>query len=621
MVGNPRSGCPPPFPEWRKSRLGMDVVEEEPSGMASNGRQAGAPRVVIVGGGFGGLYAARALASAPVQITLVDQRNYHLFQPLLYQVATAALSPGNIAQPIRLLLRRYRNVRVLQAQVTAVDLARRRLQLADGTLDYDYLILATGARHSYFGHDEWAPVAPGLKSLDDALEIRRRILSAFEEAERATDPAVRRALLTFVIVGGGPTGVELAGAIAEIARHTVAGEFRAIDPTQARVILLEGQGRILGPFPEDLSASAVQALRNLGVEVRTGAIVTEITPDAVHVGDDVIPTRTALWAAGVAASPLGRSLNVPLDRSGRVLVEPDLTLPGHPEAYVVGDLAAYTHQGDKPLPGVAQVAIQEGQAAAENIRRTIAGQRRKKFHYVDRGNLATIGRGAAVADINGRHLTGHAAWLVWLMVHILYLIGFEKRLLVLTQWARSYLTHDRGVRLITMEERPLAVPPPPQRPVPAASADGAATGAVPAAGSDLPTWTQLATPLRVRDVMTRDVVTVPPTLPVQAVAALLGERRLAGVPVVDDAGRVLGMISELDVMSREGATAADIMTRDVTSVTEDTDVDEVSQLFVNQRLRRVPVLAGQRLVGLVSRSDVLRGVLRAAQAVPAAPHA
>jgi NADH:ubiquinone reductase (H+-translocating) len=582
--------------------------------MATDGRQAGAPRVVIVGSGFGGLYAARALATAPVQITLVDQRNYHLFQPLLYQVATAALSPGNIAQPIRQLLRRYRNVRVLQAQATAIDLTARRVQLADGALDYDFLILATGARHSYFGHDEWAPVAPGLKSLDDALDIRRRILSAFEDAERATDPAARRALLTFAIVGGGPTGVELAGAIAEIARHAVAGEFRAIDPTQARVILLQGQSRILPAFPEDLSAYATHALRSLGVEVRTNAMVTNITPDAVYVGDEVIPTRTALWAAGVAASPLGRTLNVPLDRSGRVIVERDLTLPGHPEAYVIGDLAAYLHQGDTPLPGVAQVAIQEGDAAAENVRRTLEGRPRKRFRYVDRGTLATVGRGAAVADIEGHHLTGQIAWLVWLFVHILYLIGFEKRLLVLVQWARSYLTRDRGVRLITMQEPPAAGPAPAQ---PAAAEAPAVSP--PAPTSDWPTWAQLATPLRVRDVMTRAVTTVPSTMPAQEVAALLGERRLAGVPVVDDAGRVRGMISELDVMSRPGATAADIMTREITSVAEDTDVDEVLRLFVNQRLRRVPVRVDGRLVGIVSRSDVLRGVLRAAQAAPAAP--
>jgi NADH dehydrogenase len=582
--------------------------------MATDGRQAGAPRVVIVGSGFGGLYAARALATAPVQITIVDQRNYHLFQPLLYQVATAALSPGNIAQPIRQLLRHYPNVRVLQAPATAIDLTARRVQLADGALDYDFLILATGAWHSYFGNDEWAPLAPGLKSLDDALDIRRRILSAFEEAERATDPAARRALLTFAIVGGGPTGVELAGAIAEIARHAVVGEFRAIDPTQARVILLQGQSRILPAFPEDLSAYATRALRSLGVEVRTNAIVTNITPDAVYVGDEVIPTRTALWAAGVAASPLGRTLNVPLDRSGRVIVERDLTVPGHPEAYVIGDLAAYIHQGATPLPGVAQVAIQEGQAAAENIRRSLEGLPRKRFHYVDRGTLATVGRGAAVADIEGHHLTGQIAWLVWLFVHILYLIGFEKRLLVLVQWARSYLTRDRGVRLITMQE-PRAAGPGPAQPA------GAEAPAVspPAPASAWPTWAQLATPLRVRDIMTRAVTTVPPTMPAQEVAALLGERRLAGVPVVDDAGRVRGMISEVDVLSRPGATAADIMTREITSVGEDTDVDEVLRLFVNQRLRRVPVLADGRLVGIVSRSDVLRGVLRAAQAAPAAP--
>jgi len=305
---------------------------------------------------------------------------------------------------------------------------------------------------------------------------------------------------------------------------------------------------------------------------------------------------------------------VPLDRSGRVLVEPDLTLPGHPQAYVVGDLAAYTHQGDKPLPGVAQVAIQQGQAAADNILRTIRGARRKRFHYVDRGNLATIGRGAAVADVQGRHLVGHTAWAVWLFVHILYLIGFEKRLLVLVQWLRSYLTHDRGVRLITMEGTPAVQPAAPEPAAP--GGDGQ-----PAAVPDLPTWTQVGTPLAARDIMTREVVTVPPTMAVQELAALLGERRLAGVPVVNEAGQVLGMVSELDLISREGATAGDIMSRQVTSVTETTDVDDVSQLFVSQRLRRVPVLAEGRLVGIVSRSDLLRGILQASPAASAAPAA
>lgn len=341
--------------------------------------------------------------------------------------------------------------------------------------------------------------------------------------------------------------------------------------------------------------------------MRTGAIVTRITPEAVYVGDEAIPTRTALWAAGVAASPLGRTLGVPLDRSGRVLVAPDLTVPGHPEVYVVGDLAAFTHQGGQPLPGVAPVAIQEGLAAAENIRRTLQGRRRKRFRYIDRGNMATIGRGAAVADIRGHHLTGHTAWLAWLFVHILYLIGFEKRLLVLIQWARSYLTHDRGVRLITMEEGPPVLR---RAPLPAAPAPEPAA-AVPT--GDLPTWAHRATPLRVRDIMTRVVTTVPPSMPVQQVAALLSERHLAGVPVVDDAGRVLGMVSEVDLIGREGATAGDIMSRQVTSVAEDTDVEEVARLFVNQRLRRLPVVADGRLVGIVTRADLLRGILRAAQ--------
>ena len=418
-------------------------------GIDVDGRHHESPHVVIVGGGFGGLYAARELARYPVRVTLVDRHNYHLFQPLLYQVATATLSPGEIAEPIRAILRKHRNVRVLLAEATSVDLANRRVVLADGELRYDYLILAPGAGHSYFGHEEWAPLAPGLKSLEDALEIRRRIFFAFEAAEREEDPAARRAWLNFIIVGGGPTGVELAGAIAEIRRHTVAHDFRAIDPRQARIVLVEAGPRVLAAYPPDLSESAERALRALGVEVRTNTLVTDVTPDSVRVGEEVLPTRTALWAAGVAASPLGRSLGAPLDRSGHVPVEPDLTLPGHPEVYVIGDLAALTDQAGKPLPGLAAVAIQQGQAAAENVWRTIRGQPRRPFRYVDRGTMATIGRGAAVAELGRLHLSGPLAWVVWLAVHIYWLIGFENRLLVLLQWAWSYLTFARGARLIT----------------------------------------------------------------------------------------------------------------------------------------------------------------------------
>jgi NADH dehydrogenase len=330
-----------------------------------------------------------------------------------------------------------------------VDLANRRVVLADGDLRYDYLILATGARHSYFGHEEWETLAPGLKSLEDALEIRKRILFAFEAAEREEDPEERRAWLNFVIVGGGPTGVELAGAIAEIRRHTVAHDFRAIDPREARIVLVEAGPRVLSAYPPDLSASAERALRALGVEVRTNTLVTSVSPDAVRVGEEVIPTRTALWAAGVAASPLGRSLGAPLDRSGRVPVGSDLTLPGYPEVYVIGDLASFTHQTGKPLPGLAAVAVQQGQAAAENVWRTIQGQPRQPFRYVDRGTMATIGRGAAVAELGRLHLSGPLAWFVWLVVHIYMLIGFDNRLLVLFQWAWSYLTYSRGARLIT----------------------------------------------------------------------------------------------------------------------------------------------------------------------------
>jgi NADH dehydrogenase len=409
---------------------------------------AARPTVVVVGGGFAGLQAARALAHAPVQVVLIDRQNYHLFQPLLYQVATAALSPGDIAEPLRAIVRRQANVRVVLGEVTGVDVARRRVLLGPDEVAYDYLVLATGARHAYFGHDEWEALAPGLKTLDDALEIRRRILIAFERAEVEPDPATRQALLTFVIVGGGPTGVELAGAIAEIARHTVARDFRRIDPRRSRIILIEGAPRLLPPYPPDLSAASEQDLRRLGVEVRTNALVTRLTPEAAYVGEEAIPTRTVLWAAGVAASTIGRDLGAPLDRSGRVLVNSDLSAPGHPEVYVVGDLAA-VQSGGKPVPGVAPAAMQQGKHAARNIVRSIQGQPPRPFHYWNRGNLATIGRGAAVADFGRLHLDGLFAWLAWLTVHLFFLIGFENRVLVLLQWAYAYVTYERGARLIT----------------------------------------------------------------------------------------------------------------------------------------------------------------------------
>jgi NADH dehydrogenase len=348
------------------------------------------------------------------------------------------------------MLRKYRNTEVLLGEVTGVDLASRTVRLADGAdYRYDYLVLATGARHSYFGHPEWEVVAPGLKSLADALEIRRRILLAFELAEREGDPAKRQALLTFVIIGGGPTGVELAGAIAEIARHTVRRDFRRFDPRQARVILLEGAERVLGQYPKDLSASAQRALEHLGVQVRTGAIATNVAADHVQIGDERVPAHTTLWAAGVAASPLGRQLGVEVDRSGRVPVQPDLSVPSHPEVFVVGDLAAFRKPNGQMLPGIAPVAIQQGEAVADNIWRSVSGRPRRAFHYFDRGSMATIGRAAAVAEIRGLHLSGFVAWLAWLLVHLLYLIGFENRLLVLIQWAASYISYERGARLIT----------------------------------------------------------------------------------------------------------------------------------------------------------------------------
>ncbi len=408
-------------------------------------------RVVIVGAGFGGLSAARTLRNVPVQVTVVDRRNHHLFQPLLYQVATAALSPGDIAYPIRSILRGQRNAVVLLADAVAVDAASHEVVLTDGRIGYDFLVLATGARHSYFGHEEWETRAPGLKNLEDALEIRRRILLAFEKAEREPDAGRRKALLTFVLVGGGPTGAELAGAIGEISRHVLASDFRAIDPRDARILLIEAGPRILPTFPEELSAKAAAALEKLGVESRTGAAVTAIGEGFVEIGAERLEAGTILWTAGVAASRLARSLGVPLDRAGRVAIGPDLTIPGYPEVFVIGDLASLPDRAGKLLPGVAQVAIQQGRHAARNIEFARRGEPLQAFRYRDPGNLAVLGRAAAIADLGRVRLSGFPAWLFWCFVHILYLIGFRNRFIVLFEWAWAYLTWQRGARLITGE--------------------------------------------------------------------------------------------------------------------------------------------------------------------------
>lgn len=410
------------------------------------------PRVVIVGSGFGGLRCARRLAKYPVRITLIDRRNHHTFQPLLYQVATAGISPGEIAAPIRWIMRNRRNVEVLLAEVQDFDLARRVVKLADEEIPYDYLIVAAGASHAYFGHDNWEPLAPGLKTIEDALEIRRRILLAFELAERQAAAGEGRVPLNFVVVGAGPTGVELAGTLAEISRQVLANEFRTIDPKSTRIILLEGGPRVLPAYPEDLSRSAEEQLRNLGVEVHTSALVTNVELAAVDVGAAKIPSVVTLWAAGVAASPLGKKLGAPTDRAGRVLVNPDLSVPGHPNVFVIGDLASLKDKNGKPLPGVAPVALQEGVAAADNIARDLRGEPRRDFHYVDKGSLATIGRAAAVAQFGKIHISGFIAWLSWLFVHVFFLIGFRNRIIVLIQWAWSYFTHERGARLITGDQ-------------------------------------------------------------------------------------------------------------------------------------------------------------------------
>jgi NADH dehydrogenase len=411
------------------------------------------PHALIIGGGFGGLYAARALRRQPVDVTVLDRRNHHVFQPLLYQVAMAALSPGDIASPIRGILRRQRNVEVLLGEADRIDAGRRVVHLVDGAeIRYDFLIVAAGATHAYFGHDDWRASAPGLKTLEDALEIRRRVLLAFECAERETDPERQRALLTFAIVGGGPTGVELAGALAEIAKQSLTRDFRHFKPESAAIVLIEAAPSLLATFPEPLREAARRDLERLGVQVRTGTMVTRIAPGMVEAGDWRLRAETILWAAGVAASRLGATLGVPLDRAGRVLVNPDLTIPGHPEVFVIGDLASLNGADGRPLPGVAQVAIQMGVHAARNILRAIDGQPLRPFHYRDYGNMATIGRASAVADLHWAWLKGFPGWLAWLLIHLVKLIGFRNRVVVLIQWAWAYFTYQRGIRLITGEQ-------------------------------------------------------------------------------------------------------------------------------------------------------------------------
>jgi NADH:ubiquinone reductase (H+-translocating) len=426
------------------------------------------PHVMILGGGFAGLYAARGLGRAPVRVTLADRRNHHLFQPMLYQVATAALNPSDIAAPIRSVLRKQSNTEVMLAEVACVDTSERLVHLTDGSKSkYDYVIVATGARHSYFGHDEWETLAPGLKSLEDAVEIRQRVLLAFERAERERDPVRRHAYLTFVIIGGGPTGVETAGAVAELRRYALRRDFRHIDPGEATVLLLEGGPRLLPSYPPSLGEKAKLDLRRLGVEVRTEHMVTDVRAGSVSAAGWTIPTQTVIWAAGNVASPILKSLGSPLDRVGRAIVEPDCTIPGHPEVFVLGDAALFDHQEGGPLPGICPVAIQMGQYAARTIIGDLAGQPRRAFRYWDKGQLAVIGRGRAVADIWKLHFGGFLAWLIWTFVHIFFLIGFRNRVLVMIQWAWSYLTYGRGARLIA-GETPCTVAPAPSVSVSAA---------------------------------------------------------------------------------------------------------------------------------------------------------
>ena len=411
------------------------------------------PHVVIIGAGFGGLTCAQALKRAPVRITVLDRTNHHLFQPLLYQVAMAGLSPADIAAPIRSVLRKQANASVLLAEAVSVDFDKQVVKLREGELPYDYLVLATGGRTSYFGHDEWAQFAPGLKDLNDAVEIRRRVLLAFEAAEKETDAERCKQLMTFVVVGGGPTGVELAGAIAELSRYVLDRDFRAIYPDQAEIRLLEGGQRILPSFPPELSASAERQLNELGVRVRKNAKVTRIDETGVYLGDEHIPAATVIWGAGVSATAFAQTLGLPVDRAGRVKIENDLTVPGHKNVFAIGDMT-YLEQDGQPLPGVSPVAMQMARCVARNIQHALKTQPYEPFHYVDKGSMATIGRNAAIAQIGKVHLSGLLAWLAWLALHLFYLIGFRNRAAALLNWAWMYVTYQRGARLITGRRLP-----------------------------------------------------------------------------------------------------------------------------------------------------------------------
>ncbi len=410
------------------------------------------PRVVVIGGGFGGLCAARGLKKAPVRVTLLDRQNYHLFQPLLYQVATAALSPSDIAEPLRHIVRKQENCEVLLAEVQSIDPALKTVITDSGPISYDYLVVAAGTRHHYFGHDEWEKFAPGLKGMEDALDIRRKMLLAFELAEKTTDDAERRAAMTFVVVGGGPTGVEMAGAIAEIAKQTLVRDFRHIDSSQARVFLVENSDRVLGGFDPELSESARRQLYNIGAEVKLGLQATDVNAEGVTLSNgEKIGARTVVWAAGNKASPLGATLGVPMDRSGRVIVKADLSIPGHPEVFVIGDMAHFAPEGGVPLPGLAPVAMQQGRQVAENIEQIITGGWSRPFEYHDKGTMATIGRYAAVADAGFMRFTGFPAWLAWLFIHLIFLVSFRSKIGVLLSWAYTYLVYGRKARLITAD--------------------------------------------------------------------------------------------------------------------------------------------------------------------------